>query len=78
MKKNENSIDDPSIRSLFENKNLAFIGTSMKDGSPHVTPTWVDIENSFILINTAMGRVKQKNVARDPRVSISIEDNKNP
>ncbi|HET8794034.1 MAG TPA: PPOX class F420-dependent oxidoreductase [Nitrososphaeraceae archaeon] len=78
MKKNENSLTDPSIKSLFENKNLAFIATSMKDGSPHVTPTWVDIENSFILINTAMGRVKQKNVARDPRVSISVADNNNP
>ncbi|HJT82876.1 MAG TPA: PPOX class F420-dependent oxidoreductase [Nitrososphaeraceae archaeon] len=78
MNKNENSLTDPSIKSLFENKNLAFIATSMKDGSPHVTPTWVDIENSFILINTAMGRVKQKNVARDPRVSISVADNNNP
>ncbi|HJU59071.1 MAG TPA: PPOX class F420-dependent oxidoreductase [Nitrososphaeraceae archaeon] len=69
---------EPSIKSLFENKNFAFVATSMKDGSPHVTPTWVDIEDSYILINTAMGRVKQKNVARDPRVSLSVADNNNP
>ncbi|MGE5635208.1 MAG: PPOX class F420-dependent oxidoreductase [Deltaproteobacteria bacterium] len=78
MNKHENSITDPSIKSLFENKNFAFVATSMKDGSPHVTPTWVDIEDSFILINTAIGRVKQKNVARDPRVSLSVADNNNP
>jgi PPOX class probable F420-dependent enzyme len=78
MNKHENSITDPSIKSLFENKNFAFVATSMKDGSPHVTPTWVDIEDSYILINTALGRVKQKNVARDPRVSLSVADNNNP
>ncbi len=78
MDKHENSITDPSIKSLFENKNFAFVATSMKDGSPHVTPTWVDIEDSVILINTAIGRVKQKNVGRDPRVSLSVADNNNP
>jgi len=78
MDKHENSITDPSIKSLFENKNFAFVATSMKDGSPHVTPTWVDIEDSVILINTAIGRVKQKNVARDPRVSLSVAVNNNP
>ena len=78
MNKHENSITDPSIKSLFENKNFAFVATSMKDGSPHVTPTWVDIEDSYILINTAIGRIKQKNVARDPRVSLSVVDNNNP
>lgn len=78
MNKHENSITEPSIKSLFENKNFAFVATSMKDGSPHVTPTWVDIKDSYILINTAMGRVKQKNVARDPRVSLSVMDNNNP
>ena len=78
MNKQQNSITDPSVKSLFENKNFAFVATSMKDGSPHVTPTWVDIDDSYILINTAIGRVKQKNVARDPRVSVSVADNNNP
>ena len=78
MNKHQNSITEPSIKSLFENKNFAFVGTSLKDGSPHVTPTWVDIEDNYILINTAIGRVKQKNVARDPRVSVSIADMNNP
>jgi len=46
----------------------------MKDGSPHVTPAWVDIENGNILINTALGRIKQTNISRDPRVALSIID----
>lgn len=78
MNKHQKNITDPSVKSLFENKNFAFVATSMKDGSPHVTPTWVDIDDSYILINTAIGRVKQKNVARDPRVSVSVADNNNP
>ena len=78
MNKNENSLADPSIKSLFENKNLAFIATTMKDGSPHVTPTWVDIENGYILINTAIGRIKEKNISRDPRVALAIADQNNP
>ena len=50
----------------------------MKDGSPHVTPTWADIENGNILINTAIGRIKQKNISRDPRVALAIADQNNP
>ncbi len=68
-------LSEPIIR-LFKNKNFAFIATINKDGSPQVTPTWVDIdeENGNILINTAIGRLKQRNVSRDPRVSISMVD----
>jgi PPOX class probable F420-dependent enzyme len=50
----------------------------MKDGSPQVTPTWVDIENGTILVNTAIGRLKQKNVSRDNRVALAITDQNNP
>lgn len=63
---------------LCEGKNFAFLATLMSDGSPQVTPTWVDFENGHVLINTAEGRVKQRNVARDPRVALSIADHKNP
>ena len=79
MSQHENEQIDPSLRNLFEDKNLAFVATLMKDGSPQITPTWVDIDNeNQILINTALGRIKQKNVARDPRVAISIADKNNP
>src|ERR687893_1828140 len=74
------SITDPSIAKLFEEKNFAFLATLMKDGTPHVTPTWVDIDksNNTILINTAKGRVKHRNISRDPRVAVSIIDSSNP
>ena len=65
-------------RSLFQNKNFAFLSTLMNDGSPQVSPVWVDIEGDEILVNTAQGRVKQKNVSRDPRVAISVADSANP
>ena len=74
----KNNLNDPRIRKLFEDKNFAFLGTIMKDGSPQVTPTWADIENGNILINTAIGRIKQKNISRDPRVSLAIADQSNP
>ncbi|MGI0101150.1 MAG: PPOX class F420-dependent oxidoreductase [Nitrosotalea sp.] len=54
------------------------VATISKDGSPQITPTWIDIEDGIILINTAEGRVKHKNVSRDPRVAISIVDQNNP
>ena len=72
-----NSITDPSIRRLFEGKNLVFIASLMKDGSPQVTPTWVDIEDGTILVNTAVGRTKQKNISRDQRVALAIVDQNN-
>jgi len=74
------SITDPSIAELFEGKNFAFLATLMKGGTPHVTPTWVDIDrsNNTILINTAKGRVKHKNISRDPRVGVSVVNFSNP
>lgn len=73
-----NDIIDPSIRKLFEGKNFAFVSTLMKDGYPQITPTWIDIEDSNILINTVMGRIKQKNVSRNPKLSLAIIDQNNP
>ena len=42
------SITDPSIAKLFEGKNFVFLATLMEDGSPQVTPTWVDIDKTII------------------------------
>ena len=50
----------------------------MKDGSPQVSPVWADYENDHVLVNTAEGRIKHKNVLRDPRVAISVVDQNNP
>jgi PPOX class probable F420-dependent enzyme len=70
-------LSDPNIKELFERKNFAFLSSLMKDGSPHVTPTWVDIEGDNILINTAIGRIKQENISRDPRIALAIIDQDN-
>ena len=69
---------EPKVVSLFEDKNLVFLATVMKDGSPQLSPVWVDYDDGYILVNTAEGRVKHKNVLRDPRVAISVVSNSNP
>lgn len=72
------SLLTPGIRALFEGKNFGHLATTMPDGSPQVTVVWVDLEGDNILVNTAEGRVKPKNVRRDPRVAISIHDQAMP
>ena len=67
-----------SHRDLLENKNFAHVATLMKDGSPQVTPVWIDIEGENILFNTAEGRQKDLNLKRDGRVALSVHDNANP
>jgi len=71
-------ISDSAVRKLFEGKNFVYIASLMKDGSPQVTPTWVDIDNDTILVNTAVGRLKHKNISRDGRVALAIADQDNP
>lgn len=67
-----------SHRDLFEKPNFGHLATLMPDGSPQVTPVWVDIEGDTILFNTAEGRVKTRNLDRDGRVAISVADQQNP
>lgn len=68
----------PEVRQLFEGKNFAHVATLMHDGSPQVSPVWVDIEGDRIIVNTAEGRTKTRNVRRDPRVAVSIAGQENP
>jgi PPOX class probable F420-dependent enzyme len=72
-------LTEPVVQ-LLKGKNFAYLSMLMNDGSPQVTPTWVDIDEdgNSILINTAEGRVKHKNVSRDPRVAICVSDQNNP
>lgn len=69
---------DSKAQNLFEEKNLVFISTLMKDGSPQVTPVWSNFDDNHIMVNTAEGRIKHKNVLRDPRVAISVVSQNNP
>ena len=70
-------MDDKAIK-LFSAKNLVFIATVMKDGSPQVSPVWANYDDDHILINTAEGRLKHKNILRDPRVAVSVVSHENP
>ncbi len=66
------------VKKLFQEPNYAHLATLMADGSPQVTPVWVDLEGDHILVNTSEGRSKPRNVRRDPRVAISIVKQDNP
>ena len=57
---------------------FAHVATLNADGSPQVTPVWIDFDGTNVLFNTAKGRVKPKNMARDARVALSIADPDNP
>ncbi len=63
---------------LFKKPAFAHLATLMRDGSPQVTPVWVDYDEKYVRVNSALGRVKDKNMRRDPRVSLSIQDPENP
>ena len=69
---------DAKAEKLFADKNLVFIATLMKDGSPQLSPVWANYEDEHIMVNTAEGRIKHKNVLRDPRVAVSVVAKDNP
>ena len=69
---------DDSTRSKIEGPNLAFLAEVMEDGSPHVSPVWIDHENGHLTFNTAIGRLKERNIRRDARVALSIADRDDP
>ncbi|HXE90856.1 MAG TPA: PPOX class F420-dependent oxidoreductase [Terriglobales bacterium] len=66
------------FRDLFEKPAFGHLATLNADGSPQVTPVWLDIEGDLILVNSAKGRKKDRNVRRDPRVALSVADPANP
>ncbi|MFG2099493.1 PPOX class F420-dependent oxidoreductase [Micromonospora echinaurantiaca] len=62
---------------LLAEPQLAHVATVEADGSPHVTPVWVDTDGEHILFNTAKGRVKYENIRRNPEVAVSVADKAN-
>jgi PPOX class probable F420-dependent enzyme len=63
---------------LLTDPNIAVVATIRPDGTPQVTPTWVDWDGEHVLVNTAEGRAKADNLHRDPRVSVFVLDPGNP
>ena len=67
-----------SAKKMLEGKNFVYIATVNPDGTPQVTPTWVDTDGNYVLINTAVGRIKHRNVKKNPHVALAITDQANP
>lgn len=65
-------------KNLLRRPIYAWATTLYPDGSPHSTVVWVDVDGDEVVFNTAVGRVKEKHLSRDPRVSISVLDPDNP
>ena len=71
-------LNKEELRNLFQNRNLAFLATLSKDGSPHVTPVWTEMADDLILINTFESSAKNKHITHDRRVALSVVEQNNP
>lgn len=65
-------------KDLFQKKAFAHLATIGTDGGPQVTPVWCDFDGTHVRFNTAKGRVKDKNLRRNPKVALAIQDPDNP
>jgi PPOX class probable F420-dependent enzyme len=63
-----------ALRALLEQPSPCYVATTMPDGSPQLTQTWVDTDGEHILINTVQGFQKVRNLQRDPRVAVAVGD----
>ena len=63
---------------LFQKRAFASLATLMPDGSPQVTPVWCDFDGTYLLVNSARSRQKDRNMRRDARVAVAIMDPENP
>ena len=65
---------NPEERALLERPSHAVMGTIRPDGSAQVTPVWVMLEGDLLVVNSAKGRAKMRNVQRDPRATVTVLD----
>lgn len=63
---------------LFSKPAVGMLATLMPDGRPQVSPVWFDFDGRHILVNSAKGRQKDRNLERDPRISLCVTDPENP
>lgn len=68
----------PEFLDLFKKRAFAHFATIMADGSPQITPVWVDYDGEFVLINSKAGRTKNANISERPMVALEISDPDNP
>jgi PPOX class probable F420-dependent enzyme len=69
---------DGRARELIEAKNFANVSTLRADGSIHSVPVWVDVKDGRIAVNTAKGRAWERNLERDPRLTVTVFNMENP
>jgi PPOX class probable F420-dependent enzyme len=67
-----------TYRDILTKKAFAHLATVGRDGTPQVTPVWVDFDGTHVRFNTARGRVKDRNLQRNPRVALAVQDPDNP
>ena len=65
-------------KKYLADKNFGHVATLNKDGSPQVSPVWVEYDGKHVIVNSEEKRLKVRNLKRDPRVSISIQNGENP
>jgi len=65
-------------RDIFAKRAFAHLATVGRDGTPQVTPVWCDLDDGHVRINTARGRVKERNLRANPRVALAVQDPDNP
>jgi PPOX class probable F420-dependent enzyme len=63
---------------LFQKPAFAHLATLMPDGSPQVTPVWIDFDGEYVLVNSARGRQKDRNMTGNAHVALAISDPANP
>ena len=68
----------PAVKKMLEDKAYGHVITFDESGKPQVTMVWVDVDGDEVLFNTAEGRLKPKNLQRDPRVIVSVQDRNDP
>jgi PPOX class probable F420-dependent enzyme len=66
------------VHAKLKERSFWQLATVNDDGSPTATPVWADVEDGHVLVNTAIGRRKERNVRRDPRVALATVDAANP
>jgi PPOX class probable F420-dependent enzyme len=76
-RRTDTSLNDAD-RALLAAPNFATLATAMADGAPQASIVWIDIDGDDVLVNTAEGRTKTRNMRRDPRVAVCVFDRNDP
>ncbi len=68
----------PRCLALYQKKSFGHLATLLPNGTPQTSPVWVDFDDTHVLVNSARGRLKDKNMRQRPQVALSIQDPDDP